>query len=84
MADINDRLERLHRRDELARRVLAQRAVPEPVAEEWIAGLNPTAHSLAFLYGLNKSREQTYNEMAEVVVRRGRRPRSRLAAGPWP
>jgi len=33
MADINDRLERLHRRDELARRVLAQRAVPEPVAE---------------------------------------------------
>lgn len=33
MADINDRLERLQRRDELARRVLAHRAVPEPVAE---------------------------------------------------
>ena len=33
MADINDRLERLQRRDELTRRVLAQRTVPEPVAE---------------------------------------------------
>jgi hypothetical protein len=32
MADIHDRLERLQRRDELARRVLQQRAVPEPVA----------------------------------------------------
>jgi hypothetical protein len=33
MADINDRLERLHKRDELTRRVLAQRTLPEPVAE---------------------------------------------------
>jgi hypothetical protein len=33
MADINDRLERLHRRDELARRVLAHRVVPESVSE---------------------------------------------------
>ena len=33
MADINDRLERMQRRDELARRMLQQRAVPEPVAE---------------------------------------------------
>ena len=33
MADINDRLERLHKRDELARRVLAQRALPDSVAE---------------------------------------------------
>jgi len=32
MADINARLERLQRRDELARRVLRQRVVPEPVA----------------------------------------------------
>jgi hypothetical protein len=32
MADINDRLERLQRRDELTRRMLQQRAVPEPVA----------------------------------------------------
>lgn len=32
MADINDRLERLQRRDELARRVLQQRVVPESVA----------------------------------------------------
>ena len=33
MADIHDRLERMQRRDELARRVLhQQRAVPEPVA----------------------------------------------------
>ncbi|HZB50791.1 MAG TPA: hypothetical protein VE547_17015 [Mycobacteriales bacterium] len=32
MADIHDRLERLQRRDELTRRVLQQRAVPEPVA----------------------------------------------------
>ena len=32
MADIHDRLERLQRRDELARRVLQQRSVPEPVA----------------------------------------------------
>jgi hypothetical protein len=31
MADIHDRLERLQRRDELARRVLQQRMVPEPV-----------------------------------------------------
>ena len=33
MADISDRLERLHKRDELTRRVLAQRAMPDPVAE---------------------------------------------------
>jgi hypothetical protein len=33
MADINDRLERLHKRDELTRRVLAHRALPDPVAE---------------------------------------------------
>jgi hypothetical protein len=33
MADINDRLERLHKRDELTRRVLAQRALPDSVAE---------------------------------------------------
>jgi hypothetical protein len=33
MADINDRLERLHKRDELTRRVLAQRSLPDPVAE---------------------------------------------------
>jgi hypothetical protein len=33
MADINSRLERLQKRDELTRRVLAQRALPEPVAE---------------------------------------------------
>ena len=32
MADIHDRLERIQRRDELARRVLQQRAVREPVA----------------------------------------------------
>ena len=32
MADINDRLERLQRRDELTRRMLQQRAVPESVA----------------------------------------------------
>jgi hypothetical protein len=32
MADINDRLERLHKREEMSRRVLQQRAVPEPVA----------------------------------------------------
>jgi hypothetical protein len=32
MADINDRLERLHRREELARRMLQHRAVPEPIA----------------------------------------------------
>jgi hypothetical protein len=32
MADIHDRLERLQRRDELGRRVLEQRSVPEPVA----------------------------------------------------
>jgi hypothetical protein len=33
MADINDRLERLQKRDELTRRVLQQRALPESVAE---------------------------------------------------
>jgi hypothetical protein len=33
MADINDRLERLNKRDELTRRVLARRAVPDSVAE---------------------------------------------------
>jgi hypothetical protein len=33
MADINDRLERLHKRDELTRRVLHQRALPESVLE---------------------------------------------------
>ena len=33
MADINDRLERLNKRDELTRRVLAQRALPDSVAE---------------------------------------------------
>jgi hypothetical protein len=32
MADINDRLERLNRRDELTRRMLQQRVVPEPVS----------------------------------------------------
>lgn len=32
MNDIHNRLERLQRRDELARRVLQQRAVTEPVA----------------------------------------------------
>ncbi len=32
MADINDRLERLNRRDELTRRMLEHRAMPEPVA----------------------------------------------------
>ena len=32
MADIHDRLERMQRREELARRVQQQRAVPEPVA----------------------------------------------------
>ena len=32
MADINDRLERLNRRDELTRRMLQQRVVPESVA----------------------------------------------------
>ena len=32
MADINDRLERLHRREDLTRRMLQHRAVPEPVA----------------------------------------------------
>ena len=33
MADITDRLERMNKRDELTRRVLAQRALPDPVAE---------------------------------------------------
>ncbi|HEV7656100.1 MAG TPA: hypothetical protein VGP36_15400 [Mycobacteriales bacterium] len=33
MADINDRLERLHKRDELTRRVLQQRALPDSVAD---------------------------------------------------
>lgn len=33
MADINDRLERLNKLDELSRRVRAQRALPDPVAE---------------------------------------------------
>ena len=33
MADINDRLERLHKRDALTRKVLQQRALPDPVAE---------------------------------------------------
>ncbi len=33
MADINDRLERLNKRDELTRRVLQQRALPDSVAE---------------------------------------------------
>jgi hypothetical protein len=33
MADINDRLERLHKRDELTRRVLQQRSLPDSVAE---------------------------------------------------
>lgn len=33
MADISDRLERMNKRDELTRRVLAQRAMPDPVAE---------------------------------------------------
>ena len=33
MADINDRLERMQKRDELTRRVLAQRALPESVGE---------------------------------------------------
>lgn len=33
MADINDRLERLQKRDELTRRVLAQRALPDSVTE---------------------------------------------------
>lgn len=33
MADINDRLERLQKRDELTRRVLQQRALPDSVAE---------------------------------------------------
>jgi hypothetical protein len=33
MADINDRLERQHNRDELTRRVLAQRTLPDSVAE---------------------------------------------------
>ena len=32
MADINDRLERLNRRDELTRRMLQHRVVPESVA----------------------------------------------------
>ena len=32
MADINDRLERMNRRDELTRRMLSQRSVPEPIA----------------------------------------------------
>jgi hypothetical protein len=32
MADIHDRLERLQRRDELARRVLQQRLVPDAIA----------------------------------------------------
>ena len=33
MADINDRLERLQKRDELTRRVLQQRALPDEVSE---------------------------------------------------
>ena len=33
MADITDRLQRMNKRDELTRRVLAQRALPDPVAE---------------------------------------------------
>jgi hypothetical protein len=33
MADINDRLERLNKRDELTRRVLQQRALPDSVLE---------------------------------------------------
>jgi hypothetical protein len=33
MADITDRLERLHKRDELTRRVLAQRVMLDPVFE---------------------------------------------------
>lgn len=33
MADISDRLERLNKRDELTRRVLAQRAMPDSVAD---------------------------------------------------
>ena len=33
MADINDRLERLQKRDALTRRVLQQRALPDSVAE---------------------------------------------------
>jgi hypothetical protein len=32
MADINDRLERLQKREEMSRRVLQQRVVPAPVA----------------------------------------------------
>jgi hypothetical protein len=33
MADITDRLERMNKRDELTRRVLAQRAMPDSVAD---------------------------------------------------
>jgi len=33
MADINDRLERLQKRDALTRRVLQQRSLPDPVVE---------------------------------------------------
>ena len=51
-------------------------AVSDPVVEQWIQGLHPDVRSLQPLYAEGKSRQDTYREMAGLMlaqVRQGRR-----------
>ena len=42
--------------------------VADPVTQHYLRQLNPTAESLADLYGLDKHRHETYTEMAEKII----------------
>jgi uroporphyrin-III C-methyltransferase len=42
--------------------------VVEPLTERWLRLVNPNSVSLASLYGEQKRRRQTYNEMTELLV----------------
>jgi uncharacterized protein YabN with tetrapyrrole methylase and pyrophosphatase domain len=53
--------------------------VTDPVAEHYIKGLNPCAHSLFPLYGKGKERMKTYEEMVETILR-GVRDGNRVCA----
>jgi len=42
--------------------------VADPLAEAWLARLNPQTESLAWLYSTEKPRDQTYEEMVSRIV----------------
>ena len=42
--------------------------VADPLAEAWIARINPGTESLAGLYAVDKPRDETYEEMVAIIV----------------